>query len=308
MNVPPEFVLDFFNYLPEYPPGTIQNPDGSLTLPPPPPFQDSFPGQDPLFLGAIRISDRTFTLPDGRVVNPPPIINDGFEINPLSGKPQDQDGNPLQFDSNGLPIDPSTGNSFIPGQLKGGMVNNIQIDPATGLPIDPDSGKVFDPLTGQVLDDIFGLLPPPPNDFIGLMPLPPGATRNPDGSFTDVEGHIVMPDGSVLIPADKLPGDLPPDAIINSDGSVTLPPPPFFPPGTINHMDGSFTTPGGQEFPPGFTQNSDGSFTDPMGHTFMPDGSVIVPANDLPSELPPGAIINPDGSSRPIILIVGETG
>ena len=146
------------------PPGAVVNPDGSITLPKPPDFVDAFPGEDPQFLGASPNNDGTFTLADGTVVHAPPIIGDGFEIDPATGQPI-KDGMFLEFTNDYLPIDPFTGQAFIPGQLDQlpiGGLGQIQFDDKTGFPIHPVFGIPFDPFTGQVMNDEGGFRPDSP--------------------------------------------------------------------------------------------------------------------------------------------------
>ena len=84
--------------------------------------------------------------------------------------------------------------------------------------------------------------------------LPP-AVLNSDGSIT-------LPDGSVLLP---LPGPM-----FNSDGSLTLP-------------DGTVVQPPTLHTPP--VKNADGSLT-------LPDGTVVQPNSDGTYTLPDGHVID----------------
>ena len=232
------------------PPGAVRNPDGSVTMPPPPEFIDPTSGLNTDYMGAVINDDGTMTLPDGTVVDAPPIVDDGFAIDPATGLPVGPDGQPLVFDDSGLPIDPATGMPFIPGQA-GMDTTGLTFDPTTGFPVDPATGLPIDPATGQVFDPDQGFLPPPP----------PDAWMPPCDPMTDPDCTAPSPDGGTMPYPDD--GTMPPPCDPAMDPTCTAPPPD----------DGSGTMP-----PP-----DDGSGTMPPPD----DGSGTMPPPDDGSGTPP---------------------
>jgi len=141
------------------PADTIKNADESVTV-----AASSIISEKsliPVFLGAIENSDGTYILSDGTIVLAPPIITNGFKLNLLTGMPVDKDGNALQFDISGLPIDPETGLVFIPGKQEAVDLNSISFDSESGFPIDEETGLAIDPFTGQIYSSQYGFRPAP---------------------------------------------------------------------------------------------------------------------------------------------------